>query len=131
MGRGRGQPQQRQIKGFRPGKEPPEMRKRAARQQFGEMNKAQERLVGMFAERTPAEAMALMRRWRLMLLGGAIVLGALAIALFFWSVIAGVITVIVALVVLFFWWNLHRQQAAFEAMADAVSGQPGGKRRRK
>lgn len=130
MARHQGQGPQRPIKGFRPGKEPPELRKRQVRQQFGDMTPAQERLVGMLAERTPEQARALLRRWRLSFLAGTIVAAVLAVVLAFWSVIAAVLVAIVALALLFFWWRLHRQRESFEAMADAVSG-PGGKRRKR
>ena len=129
MARNRGQGPQRQIKGFRPGKEPPRLRKQAAKQQFGDLSPSQARMVEMFAERTPDEARALIRRWRIWLLAGAIALAVLAAGLFIWSTIAGVIVAILALVVLFLWLRLHRQREGLEAMADAVSGR--GQTRRK
>ena len=129
MVRRQGQGPQRHVKGFRPGKEPPELRKRHVRQQFGEMNAAQERLVGLFAERTPDESRALLRRWRITAMAAAIVLAVLAVALFFWSVVAGVIVAILAGIAFFLWDRLRRQREAFEAMADAVSGRAGRKRR--
>lgn len=130
MARGRGQGPQRPMKGFRPGKEPPELRKQRARQQFGDMTKSQQRLVDLFADRTPEEARGLMRRWRIGLLVGAIAFAALAVALGFWSTTAAVIVAILAVVLLFLWWRLHRQREDYEAMADAVSGPGGGKRRK-
>ena len=130
MARGRGQGPQRPVKGFRPGKEPPELKKRRARQELGDMNAAQERLVDLFAERSPDEARGLIRRWRIGLLAATIALAALAVALFFWSAIAGVIAAILAVVAFFLWWRLHRQQEAFDAMADVVSGSGGRTRSR-
>lgn len=129
MGRRRGQGQ-RQVKGFRPGKEPPELRKQRARQQFGDVSGTQQQLIELFAERTPEESRALIRRWTLGLLIGAIVLGVLAAALFAWSAVAGVIVGILALVLLVLWWRLRSQRADLEVMVDAVSG-TGGKRRKK
>lgn len=131
MARGRGQGQQRPIKGFRPGKEPPELRKRQARQQFGDMSAAQQRLVELLAERTPEEARALLRRQRIILLVGGIALSVLAVALSFWSIWAGVIAAILAAVLFFLWMRLHRQRESYEAMADAVSGPRTGGRRKK
>ena len=130
MARGRGQGPRRQVKGFRPGKEPPELRKRQARQQFGDLSPAQQRLVEVFAERTPEEARALLRRQRNGLLAGALLVTILAIALFFWSAIAGAIAAVGAAVLFFLWWRLHQQREAYEAMVDAVSGPVGKKRRR-
>lgn len=125
---GRGSGPQRPMKGFRPGKEPPEIKKRRAKQQFGEVNAAQERLIEVFAERTPEESRVLMRRWRIALLAAALVLGILGAALYAWSIIAGVIVHVLAAIALFLGWRLHRQRDDLEAMANAVSGR-GGKRR--
>jgi Flp pilus assembly protein TadB len=131
MGRRRGQGPQRQVKGFRPGKEPPRLRKQRAKQQFGEMNAAQERLVEFFAERSPDEARALMGRWRLALLLGAILLGVAGAALYSWSTVAGIIVHVLAVIVLVLWWQIRRQREALETMADQVGGRPGKRRRTK
>jgi Flp pilus assembly protein TadB len=131
MGRRRGQGPQRQVKGFRPGKEPPQLRKQRAKQQFGEMNTAQERLVEFFAERSPEEARTLMGRWRLALLLGAILLGVAGAALYTWSTVAGIIVHVLAVIVLVLWWQIRRQREALETMADQVGGRPGKRRRTK
>jgi Flp pilus assembly protein TadB len=131
MGRRRGQGPQRQVKGFRPGKEPPRLRKQRAKQQFGEMNAAQERLVEFFAERSPDEARALMGRWRLALLLGAVLLGVVGAALYSWSTVAGIIVHVLAVIVLVLWWQIRRQREALETMADQVGGRPGKRRRTK
>jgi Flp pilus assembly protein TadB len=131
MGRRRGQGPQRQVKGFRPGKEPPQLRKQRAKQQFGEMNTAQERLVEFFAERSPDEARALMGRWRLALLLGAVLLGVVGAALYSWSTVAGIIVHVLAVIVLVLWWQIRRQREALETMADQVGGRPGKRRRTK
>lgn len=133
-----GGPQQ-PMRGFRPGKEPPQLRKQQAKQQFRDLSPTQEKLVEMFAERTPDQARAMVRRWTTTLLVLTVVVAALAVALFFWSVVAGVIVALVAAVLLYFWLRLRGQRAAFEAMADAISGRGvpgaggagGGRRRRK
>ena len=125
-----GRPPQRPIKGFRPGKEPPQLRKQRARQQFGEMNAAQERLVDLFADRSPDQSRVLLRRWRIGLLIGAIVLAVLGAVLYAWSIVAGAVIHALAVAVLVLWWRLHRQRTALEAMADAVSGERRGRRRK-
>lgn len=127
---GRGHGPQRPIKGFRPGKEPPQLRKRRAKETFGEVNAAQERLIEMFAERSPEEARGLVRRWKIGLLVGGIALAIIGAFLYGWSVIAGVIVHVLAVVGLVVWWRLHRQSEALEAMADAVHGSTGRKRRK-
>lgn len=128
---GGGQGPRRPVKGFRPGKEPPQLRKRQAKEQFGEVNAAQERLIELFSERTPEESRKLMRRWRIGLLIGAGLLAVLGAVLYGWSVIAGVIAHIVAGALLFFWWQLHRQRGQFEAIADAIGDGGKGQRKRR
>lgn len=128
MGRRRGQGPPPQMKGFRPGKEPPQLRKKMAKQQFGEMNAAQERMVELFAERTPQESRALIARWKRGALLVGIVLSVLAVVLGLWSWIAGSIVAILAAVAFFAFLRLRSQQAGLEAMADAVAGR--GARRR-
>lgn len=125
----RGGGSQRPIKGFRPGKEPPELRKRRAKEQFSDLSGMQERLVELFAERTPEEGRALIRRWALGLMAGAVVLAVLAVALSFWSVFAGVVVAVLAVVLLVLWWRIRSQRPALEAMADAVSGPGRGRGR--
>lgn len=122
MARGPGGGPQRPIKGFRPGKEPPQLRKQRAKQQLGDMNAAQERLVELFASRTPDESRALMRRWRIGLLTAAIVLAVAGVPAYAWSVIAGVVLHVLAAAVAVVWWRLWRQREGLEAMAEAVSG---------
>lgn len=120
---------QRPIKGFRPGKEPPQLRKRRAKEQFGDVGPAQERLIEVFAERTPQQARTLLRRWTIGLLTGALVLAALAALLYAWSIIATVVAGMLAVVLLVLWWRLRRQRPDLEAMADAISGTPGRRRK--
>jgi hypothetical protein len=131
MGRRRGQGPQPQIKGFRPGKEPPQLRKKIAKQQFGEMNAAQERMVELFAERSPDESRELIARWKNGSLLVGVVLSVLAVALGLWSWIAGTVVAVLAAVAFFVYLRLRSQQAGLEAMADAVAARvPGGRRRR-
>lgn len=119
--------QQRPIKGFRPGREPPELRKRQAKKQFADLSPSQERLMDLFAERSPEEARALVRRWELGIMAAAIVAAILAAVLLFWSVVATVIVGVLAVVLLALWWRLRGQREAFHSMADAVAGK--GRRR--
>ncbi|MFW6079810.1 MAG: hypothetical protein ACODAE_09320 [Gemmatimonadota bacterium] len=116
----------RPMPGFRPGKEPPRVRKQRAKQQLGEVNAAQERLIEAFAERSPEQSRALIRRWLIGLLAGAIVLAVVGAVLYAWSVIAGVVVHVIAAALLFLWWRLRRQRADLEAMADVVAGRGGG-----
>ena len=115
------------VKGFRPGKEPPQLKKQRAKRQFGELSSTQERLVELFAERTPQESRALIQRWIVGLLLTAVGLLVVAGVLALWSVLAAGIVGVLALVVLGLWWRLRSQRAGFEEMADVVSGR--GRRR--
>ena len=119
---------QRPVKGFRPGKEPPELRKRRAKEQFGEVNAMQERLIEVFAERSPEESRRLVRRWTVGLLAAAIILAAVAVVFYvLWSTVPAIITGVVALLVAIMGWRIRRQRADLETMIDAVGG--GGTRR--
>ena len=116
---------QRPMKGFRPGKEPPQLKKQRAKQQFGELSGTQERLVELFAERTPEESRALIDRWLLVLLLVTLALFAGAGALVLWSTVAAVVAGILAVVFLVLWWRLKGQRDAFVQMAETVAGRKG------
>jgi Flp pilus assembly protein TadB len=124
---GKGGGPQRPMKGFRPGKEPPQIRKQRAKQQFGEVSASQERLIEMLSERSPEEARGLMRRWRIGLLVAGIVLAIGGGVLWVWSLVAGIVMEVLALVALALWWRLQRQREALDAMVKAVSGSGGRK----
>ena len=117
------------AKGFRPGKEPPQLRQRQAKQQLGDVSGAQERLLEVFATRTPAESRALLRRWTL----GAFAVGALLVIagglLYMWAVLAGALVHLLAAAALVIGWRLHSQREALGAMADMV-GAKGGRSRK-
>ena len=129
--KGRGGGPQRPVKGFRPGKEPPQIRKQRAKQQFGDVSAGQERLIEMLAERSPEEARRMLGRWRIGLLAGGTTLALAGGLLFLWSLAAGIVVEILAVVVLFFWWRIQAQRQAFESMVDAVSGSGSGKKKGK
>jgi hypothetical protein len=79
----------------------------------------------ILAERSPEEARRLLRRWRVGLLTGGIILVVVGGLLFAWSLVAGIVVEILAVVALVFWWRIRGQRQAFEAMVNAVS-RPGG-----
>ena len=120
---------QRPMKGFRPGKEPPQLKKQRARQQFGELSGTQERLVELFAERTPEESRSLIDRWLMVLLAFTIVLAVAAGVLTLWSTIAAVVVAVLAVVFLVLWWRLKGQRDAFVRMAETVAGRKGRRKK--
>lgn len=115
------------MKGFRPGKEPKQLRKQAAKQQFGDMNAAQERMVDLFADRTPEESKKLLASWRMWSLVAGIVLSALSMWAWSWTWIAGVIVGALAAGAFFVHFRMRAQRGALEAMAETVAG---GRRKR-
>jgi Flp pilus assembly protein TadB len=128
---GRGGGRQGPVKGFRPGKEPPQIRKRLALQQYGEVSATQERLIEMFAERSPEEAKRMMSRWRAGLLAGAVALVLVGAGLYLWTLVAGFIVHGLAVVAFYLWWRLRRQREALETMADTVAGRGKGQRKKR
>ncbi len=122
MGRRRGGGGSPRTKGFRPGKEPPQLRKRAVKQQFGEMNAAQERMLDLFADRSPAESKKMLGRWRLWTFLGGAVLSVLSVLAWSWHWIAGVVVGLLAAAVFFLHLRLRSQRASLEAMADMAAG---------
>lgn len=121
MGRRRGQVPQQHVKGFRPGKEPPELRKAHAKKQFGDMNAAQERMVELFAERSPAQSRKLISRWKTGAFIAGVVLSILTVLAWMWTWIAGVIVGVLAGAIFFVYFRLRAQTAQLEQMADTVA----------
>lgn len=126
-----GRQPRRQVRGFRPGKEPPHLRKRMAKQDLGQMSAGQERLADLFASRSSAEGRALVRRWIVGMLTAAVVLLVAGALLYAWSVVAGVLVHVLALLALFVWWQLGRQREGLNAMADTLGTGGGGPGRKK
>lgn len=113
--------QQPQVKGFRPGKEPAHLKKRALKEQMPEMSSAQERMVDLFADRTPEQARAMLAKWRTGTLIAGIVLSILAVLAWSWSWIAGAVVALIATGVFFAHFRLRAQRAQLEEMATAVA----------
>lgn len=121
MGRRRGQGPQQHVKGFRPGKEPPGLRKAHAKKQFGDMNAAQERMVELFAERSPEQSRKLISRWKTGAFLAGVVLSVLTVLAWMWTWIAGATVGVLAGVVFFVYFRLRAQTAQLEQMADTVA----------
>ncbi|MDT8369482.1 MAG: hypothetical protein RQ745_09770 [Longimicrobiales bacterium] len=121
MARRKGQVQPPQMKGFRPGKAPPQLRKKMAKQQMGELSTAQERMVDLFADRSPEASRRLISRWITGTLIGGIALIVLSLLAWSWTWIAGVPVTLLAGGVLFSHLRLRKQRIQLEEMAEAVS----------
>lgn len=120
--KGGGRPGPGQVRGFRPGKEPPHLRKQQVKQQLGEGNWAQDKLIDAFAGRTPEEARRMMSRWRNGALAAGVALAVLALVLLLWSWIATVAVGALAGVAFFLWRRLEKQRASLEALAEMLGG---------
>ena len=128
MGRkGGGGGRQQQVRGFRPGREPAQLRKRQAKAQLGDdANWAQKKLVETLGDKSPDEVRTMMGRWTAVLLTIAAVLALGGAFLYRWSVIAGVVVHMLAILVFVVWFQLRRKRAEFEKLAEMLGG---GRRR--
>jgi Flp pilus assembly protein TadB len=115
--RGGGQP----IKGFRPGKEPPKLRKQRAKARLGpDASWAQKQMVEAVGDRSPEEVRRMLRRWGLILaLVGALLVVA-GIPLYSWAVWAGALVHALAAVVLFLYFRIRRQGTQLVTMSEEI-----------
>ena len=97
------------------------------KQQFGEMNAAQERMLDLFADRTPEQSKKLLGRWRLWSFVGGALLSLLSVFAWTWHWIAGAVVGLLAAAVFFVHLRMRSQRASLEAMADMAAG---GRRKR-
>lgn len=109
------------MKGFRPGKEPPRIRKQQAKKELGSTGTVQDRLLELFSERTRAESRKLIRTWQIGFLAAGIVLAVAAVVLAGWSAVAAGVAAVLAVFLLVVWWRLRSQRAALELMIEKVS----------
>lgn len=110
----------RQIKGFRPGKEPPELRRRQARERLGpDASWAQKQMIDVIGERRPEEVSAMMRKWTLALVALGLVLAGGGFFLYGWSTAAGVVVHAVAAGVLFLAFRVNRQGRTWVDAAES------------
>ena len=109
------------MKGFRPGKEPAHLKKRRAKAQLGSnASWAQKAAVDAVAGRKPEEVRAMVRRWNLILTGTGVVAAVAGVALYTWSVPAGVATHAVAAALLFLAYRVRRSAAGLEEMSGTL-----------
>jgi len=117
-GRHGGQPP---IKGFRPGKAPPQLKKQRAKAQLGsDASWAQKQTVEAVAGKTPEQVRAMVRKWSLGLGIAGAALVVLGIFLYGWAVAAGVVVHVLAAGVLFLAWRVRKQSAGLEQIAEQL-----------
>lgn len=109
------------VKGFRPGKEPPHLKKQRAKAQLGkDASWAQRQTVEAVAGRTPEEVRATVNRWTLGLTVGGVVLALAGFFLYGWAVWAGVVVHLLAAGLLFFAYRIRKQGPALVEMAGSL-----------
>ena len=124
MGRrkkGRSDGGRQQIKGFRPGKEPPQLKKKRARARLGsDASWAQKQMVEAMAGQSPEALQKSLRRWSMGLLIAAILLGIGGLFLYGWNLLAGVAAHLVGGGLIFLWFRLRRQERQLMELAQAL-----------
>lgn len=110
--------QQQQIDGFRPGKEPPALKKRRAREQLGsDASWAQKQMVDAMAGQSPEQLQKTLQRWSLGLLIGAIVCAIGGILAYTWILWVGLLVHLLGAGLVFLWFRLRNQQKQLMEMA--------------
>lgn len=113
-GGGHGRP----VKGFRPGKEPAQLRKQRARAELGKnASWAQKRTVEAIAGRTPEEVRAMVRTWSRGLMSGGALLAIGGVFLYGPALWVGAVAHLVAAAFLFLGYRLGKQGAGLAEMA--------------
>lgn len=107
------------VKGFRPGKEPPELRKKRAKARLGEdASWAQKKMIDAVGDQSPEEVRQMVTRWTRILLAVAVLLAAVGAFLYRWSLAAGVATHVLALAAGFFGFRFWQQRENFVETAE-------------
>ncbi len=109
------------VKGFRPGKAPPKLKKKMMKQQLPEMTATQERMLDLFADRSPEQSKKLIGRWVFWTMLGGIALTVLSLLAWQWSWIAGVPLTLLAGFTFFSHIRLRAQRKDLEEMAEQVA----------
>ena len=109
------------IKGFRPGKAPAHLKKQQARAQLGsEATWVQKQTVEAVAGRTPQQVRSMVRKWSLLLLGTAFVLGVVGVFLYGWATWAGVVAHVLTALLVFLGYRVRKQSTVLEEMAQTL-----------
>ncbi len=109
------------MKGFRPGKEPAHLKKQMAKARLGsDASWLQKQTVEAVAGRSPQDVRAMVRKWRLALVAGALLLAVLGVFLYTWSVTAGVVVHVLTVGLLFLAYRLGRQGQRLAELAQSL-----------
>ncbi len=109
------------VKGFRPGKEPPHLKKQRARAQLGkDASWLQKQTVEAVAGRSPQEVRKMVRVWSRVLMAGALILAVVGVFLYAWALPAGIVVHAIAAVLLFLGYRLGKQGSGLVEMAESL-----------
>ena len=115
---GRGQPP---IKGFRPGKAPPQLKKKRAKALVGDdASWAQKQTIDAIAGRSPQEVRGMVRKWSLGLFVGAALLAIVGVPLYRWAVWAGVVAYVVGVVLVVLAYRIRKQGPGMVQIAESL-----------
>lgn len=118
---GRRRGSQPAARGFRPGKEPVHLKKQRAKARLAsDASWLQKQTVEAVAGRSPAEVGAMVRKWSVGLIGGAVLLAVLGTVLLAWTVVAGVVALVFAVVLLFLAYRVRKQGSGLVEMAQSL-----------
>ena len=109
------------ARGFRPGKEPAHLKKQRAKAQLGsDASWVQKQTMEAVAGRSPGEVRAMVRKWSLGLIAGAVLFALLGIFLLARTLVAGVVVQVLAVVLLFLAYRLRKQGSGLVDMAESL-----------
>ena len=112
---------QRPVKGFRPGKEPAHLKKQMAKARLGsDASWLQKQTVEAVAGRSPEDVRTMVRKWRVGLVVGAVLLAVLGVFLYAWSLAAGVAVHVLTVGLLFLAYRLGKHGQGLAELAESL-----------
>ena len=109
------------MKGFRPGKEPPHLKKQRAKAQLGkDASWLQKQTVDAVAGRRPEEVRNMVQKWSLGLIAGGLLLAVGGIFLYAWATAAGITAHVVSVALLFLGYRIRKQGSGLVEIADSL-----------
>ena len=112
---------QRAVKGFRPGKEPVQLKRQRAKAELGkDASWMQKQTVEAIAGQSREQVRAMVRRWSIGLGAACAALAVGGLFLYGWRVWAGAIVHLLAAVAAFLAYRIRAQGPGLEQMADSL-----------